>query len=334
MSTITVSVIVPIYNVKEYLRECLDSLVSQTLKSFEVILVNDGSTDGSEQIAKAYVEKSDIFHLIERVNGGLSAARNTGLECARGKYVYFLDSDDYLLDTALEELYNKAEADKLDVLKFFAYTLSGTSKNMTWSYDGGYKYKGQYPNVYTGRDLLAQLISNEDTSCPSCCLIFTRREVIEKNHLRFCEGIIHEDNLFHWQLLSLSERVAVMNKPLYCRRFRKGSITQIINWDNIMRSMVVSARESDCFLTNYPELLDGTGKWHLMFFIKQAIFAWINMSPSERKQEDVKKYVKKLKFISKKYEYGGNKNVWLFTINTTLYRWYVGLQMKLRNVHD
>ena len=155
MDLIRVSVIVPIYNVKAYLKECLDSLERQTLNGIEVIMVNDGSTDGSELIAAEYSERNPNFRLLNRENGGLSAARNTGLESAQGKYVYFLDSDDFLADNAMELLYSKAESEDLDQVRFSAYIFEDGTKDYKWVRDTdrtGYKFYGSYPDVMTGPD--------------------------------------------------------------------------------------------------------------------------------------------------------------------------------------
>ena len=103
-----ISVIVPIYNVQKYLRKCLNSLVKQTFKDIEIIAVNDGSTDDSEEILKEYVEKFDNFFYYNKENGGLSDARNFGLKHANGRYVAFVDSDDYVDRTMYEKMYNKA----------------------------------------------------------------------------------------------------------------------------------------------------------------------------------------------------------------------------------
>ena len=101
------SVIVPVYNVKPYLSRCLDSILSQTFSDFELIIVDDGSTDGSGQISDEYALKDSRIQVIHQENGGLSAARNTGLDRARGTYVYFADSDDYLKPELLEKGYEQ-----------------------------------------------------------------------------------------------------------------------------------------------------------------------------------------------------------------------------------
>ena len=158
MEKIAVSVIVPIYNVAPWLEDCLTSLEKQTLKNIEVILVNDGSTDGSREIAARYAQRNGNFTLIDRENGGLSAARNTGLDRARGEYVYFLDSDDYLVENALEILYTKASQENLDVLIFSAYTFTDGCEDFRW--DREYRYTGDYSGVYRGIDALGMVMKN------------------------------------------------------------------------------------------------------------------------------------------------------------------------------
>ena len=256
MDKIAVSVIVPIYNVEKYLDACLASLERQTLKEIEVILVDDGSIDNSGKIAREYVNRNNNFLIVQRKNGGLSAARNTGLRIAKGKYVYFLDSDDYILETTLEEAYCEAEREQLDVLKFGAYTFTdGNDEKMAWG--DYYKYKGDYPQVVTGVELLKHMHECGDI-LPSCCMILIKRTLVKKNNLLFLEGIIHEDNLFHWKLLTMSKRTKVLNKPLYCRRIRQGSITTSPQYYNKWKSFILSAVEAEKYYYEHEEL-KGTG---------------------------------------------------------------------------
>jgi CDP-glycerol glycerophosphotransferase len=109
MREIKVSVIIPIYNVEEYLEECLQSVVDQTLEDLQVIMVDDGSLDGSTDIAKKFASRYDHFEYVRQVNGGLGNARNTGVKYAKGKYIIFLDSDDIVPDDAYEKMYLAAE---------------------------------------------------------------------------------------------------------------------------------------------------------------------------------------------------------------------------------
>lgn len=115
---IKVSVIRPVYNVENYLEEYLNSAVNQTLKEIEIIAINDGSTDCSLEILNKYKSKYKNFSIINQENRGLSGARNSGLRVSKGKYVYFLDSDDYINKDAMEICYKEAEKDKLDIVTF------------------------------------------------------------------------------------------------------------------------------------------------------------------------------------------------------------------------
>ena len=114
------SIIVPVYNVADYLAKCLDSLLAQDLpqNEYEIIVVNDGSTDNSGEIAQQYADKYANITLINQGNQGLSGARNTGIKCAKGDYIQFVDSDDYLEENVLGGLLKQVEKDNLDVLRF------------------------------------------------------------------------------------------------------------------------------------------------------------------------------------------------------------------------
>lgn len=110
-----ISVIIPIYNVEKYLRQCLESVINQNYREYEVILVNDGSTDSSKKIAIEFCEKYNNIKFIDKVNGGLSSARNAGLEVANGEYIVFIDSDDYIRSDYLEKLYQSISQNDSDI---------------------------------------------------------------------------------------------------------------------------------------------------------------------------------------------------------------------------
>ena len=118
MNNIKVSVIIPVYNVEKYLRECLESVINQTLKDIEIICINDGSTDKSYEILKEYAKLDHRIRILNQSNMGQSAARNRGLEIAKGKYVYFMDSDDWLEKDALKCLTDISESKNLQILYF------------------------------------------------------------------------------------------------------------------------------------------------------------------------------------------------------------------------
>ena len=241
-----VSVIVPLYKVEDYLRECLDSAVRQTLQDIEIICVDDGSPDASADIAQEYVERFSHVRLIRKENGGLSSARNTGMDAARGRYVYFLDSDDYIEPDCLEKLSRLADAENLDIVYFNTELFFESQKvrELNLNYVNYYTRKHDYPGVCTGQTMFTKMRSNREF-LPSVCLQMFRRSMIEENHLRFYNGIIHEDNLFSFQCMVLAQRVAYMSDSFYHRR---------MHGDSIMTSSK-SIRNVEGYLVTYAEIL-------------------------------------------------------------------------------
>jgi glycosyltransferase involved in cell wall biosynthesis len=128
-----ISVIIPVYNVEKYLRECVDSVLSQTYKSYEIILVDDGSTDGSGEICDEYIDGHSQVKVIHKANGGLSDARNTGLKNAKGEYVYFLDSDDYIVPDAFQKLINISIKEQSDFVFFDASSFLDENSSLIYA---------------------------------------------------------------------------------------------------------------------------------------------------------------------------------------------------------
>lgn len=219
-----VSVIIPMYNVEAYLRQCLDSVVGQTLKNLEIICVDDGSPDRSAEIAAEYVEKYPNVKLIRKENGGQSSARNAALDIATGRYVYFLDSDDYLEPDTLESLCARADAEQLDIVFFNAVSFFENSeiKEQNNQFVNYYKRKGDYSGVYTGQTIFTKMRKNREFFGSPCLEIF-RRSLIEDNGIRFYCGIIHEDNLFTFQSTMLAQRTGYINACFYHRRVHDAS---------------------------------------------------------------------------------------------------------------
>ena len=323
MKDIKVSIIVPVYNVEKYLEECLNSLEQQTYKNISVILINDGSTDRSKDIAEEYVNRNKNFVLINKKNGGLSSARNAGLEYSDGKYVLFLDSDDYLIESAIEELVIYSEENKLDVLKFVSYVFTDNDRELKWGKDikDGYFYQGDYPEVYTGNQLLKKVISKDhsDAGLVSSCMIFTKREVITENNITFCEGILHEDNLFHLQLLTVSKRVAVLNKPLYCRRYREGSITTAPDYPKRIFSFLRSIEEANSFFNDY-EVEKDIYQYYIKGFAINIIGDWNKLSTDEKKTQEMQMCKRRLKIIMKKNCFWKDIRLMAWYIHPHLYK--------------
>lgn len=194
-----ISVIVPIYNSEIYLRKCLDSLVNQTLKDIEIILVNDGSTDSSEKIIKEYTEKYENIVYVYQNNSGQASARNNGISIAKGEYLAFLDSDDYIAENAYEILWKEICDKKCDVICFNYYIDKG----------GLIEKNGEY--VVNPDNTVSKYILNE--ASPWNKVI--KKELFIKNKLGFLEDHIYEDLALIPTLALYTESIYYCNEYLY-----------------------------------------------------------------------------------------------------------------------
>ena len=211
-----ISVIVPIYNVENYLKECIESIISQTYTNIELILVDDGSTDKSGEICDKYAEKDKRIEVIHKKNAGVSAARNTGLESASGEYIAFVDSDDYIDKTMLEVLANLLEMNEADVAMcaFERFSVPKTEK-------GNMEIK-----TFDRDELIEFFVKRlgEYYIVNSVWGRLYKAEVIKE--LRFKEGRINEDILYTAQvLLTVNKAVYTLEKLYHYRDGREGSIT-------------------------------------------------------------------------------------------------------------
>jgi len=224
---IAVSVIVPVYNTEEFLDECLTSLRRQSLNNFEVLCIDDGSTDNSLEILKKFSHLDGRFKVIEQENQGLGKSRNNALEIARGKFIFFLDSDDWISSNTLELLTNKCEKNNLDMLSFSGKNFDSSTRvemdNPYWSFNF---LPPSFPNdCFNYRDCRDFI-----TSLPvSSCLTMYRKAFLEENDIKFPEGLCFEDNLFFLRAIFSAERCGIEKTKLYHRRIRQGAITQ--NWN-------------------------------------------------------------------------------------------------------
>lgn len=215
-----ITVILPVYNVADYLKECLDSLLTQTYTDFELVVINDGSTDNSLEIIKEYEKKFEQIIVISQKNKGLSEARNAGYSHIKGKYTYFLDSDDFILPKTFENLIKRAEKNQLDLIKFDACSFS--EKNMKiqmTNYDSsGYL---EMDKLYTRDEYLNKV---ENNFMPAVWMYFIKSSIILEQQLYFKKNILHEDEVFTVQLLQHCHRVMYDSNQYFQRRYRENSI--------------------------------------------------------------------------------------------------------------
>lgn len=215
-----ISVIIPVYNVEKYLEECVESVLTQTYKNIEIILVDDGSTDSSGEICDSYALQNSNVQVIHQLNAGLSDARTAGLKKAIGKYVYFLDSDDYIAADALEKLCMIAENDSSDIVFFDAHSFIDENRDskMKQTYLRAHKYQSN-----AGFLVFEQMQQYEEYHSAVWAMLL-KREFILKNSISFISGIYYEDMAFTFEALCLAKKVSQCPECLYFRRYRKNSI--------------------------------------------------------------------------------------------------------------
>ena len=230
------SVIIPVYNVENYLNECLDSVTSQTLEDMEIICIDDGSTDNSPDILKEYSKKDKRIKIITKENGGQATARNLGIKEAQGEYIAFVDSDDFIEPTMFEKLYTKAKDNNLDIAMCKIATYDNQTeeiKDNVWYYMLG---------VF--RDFEKDIFNHKDTKEFTCHIAVTpynkiyKTTLLKENNILFPEGLIFEDEKFFYDTYLRAKRVSIVDEFLYYYRInRKGSTVDTIK-DNDFSDIV------------------------------------------------------------------------------------------------
>ena len=234
-----VSVIVPVYKAEKYLRKCVDSILAQTFRDFEVILVDDGSPDGSGAICDEYAKKDPRVRVFHKENGGVSSARQCGLDHARGEYTIHADPDDWVEPNMLEELYAKAKAENADMVICDFYVNDSR----------GQRYVGQRPSALDHETVLRELFQQLHGSC---CNKLVRRACYREHKVSFpLEFSFCEDVYVNTSLLKNKIRVAYLSKAFY-------HYEQDVNDESIVRKNNIRSYEQDKKqLESFRELLQG-----------------------------------------------------------------------------
>ncbi|MGO4940651.1 glycosyltransferase [Fundicoccus sp. Sow4_D5] len=217
---ILLSIIVPVFNTEKYLEACIKSLFEQNLKDYEIIIINDGSTDSSLQILKKLQNKET--RIFCQKNKGQGTARNFGIKKAKGKYIYFMDSDDLLKRDSLSKILTILEESQLELLSFDAETFVSKDYEGKAEFIPNYKREREYGFFNTGEELLVSLLRNNEYSV-SPCLYVTKRSLILSENIMFKEGVIHEDDAFTTEVFMKARKVKHINEAIFMRRIRSGS---------------------------------------------------------------------------------------------------------------
>ena len=245
---VKVSVIVPVYNVEKYLDKCLKSLINQTLKDIEVIVVNDGSPDNSQKIIDKYVKKYENVKSYEKKNGGLSDTRNYGLQYVTGEYIAFIDSDDYIDNTMLEKMYNKAIKDDLDIVVCDSIEVYDDSK---------FILKKSNLN-YSKND-----VNNYIISPPMACCRLYKKYLFD--NVNFEKGIFYEDLNLTPSLVKYTDKVGFVDEGLYYYVQRNNSIMrQNVYNPKLLDIFYVLENNEKILFDDYPEEIEYLYITHLL----------------------------------------------------------------------
>ena len=304
---IKVSVIVPVYNVEEYLEKCLDSLVNQTLKDIEIIIINDGSPDNSQQIIDSYAQKYKNIKPYIKENGGLSDARNFGIKKASGEYLAFLDSDDYVTTDMYEKMYEKAKSGNFDVVVC----------DLNYIYED--KIVPAYSNLKTDTTNIKKAMLNIYPAAWN--KIFKKK--LFSNGIEFKKGVWFEDVEFLYRLLPYVKTIGVVHEHFNQYVQREGSITSTINpkiyhyidnWNGIIDFY----KENKLYDQYKLELEYCYVRYLYATFIKQAC-----LYDYKDYQEAVKNAIINVKktfphYRKNKYFYQSIKGIYLLIFNKTI----------------
>lgn len=262
------SLILPCYNVGSYVGRCVRSILGQDFEDYEIILVDDGSTDDTPSVCDTLAAEHRRIRVIHKENGGLASARNTGMDAAQGRYIWFVDPDDWIENGALSLLHQVCERDAADVVKFDHYRVEKDRKLVRSS---------AQPGVYAGAQLeqLQRLAFCEAGKFVlSACMHVYRRSLLMDNHMRFISEkmVGSEDYLFMLQLFVHWNKLSVIDAPLYDYELREGSLTQTYKPDLAMRyvelrKQVKTYYEAHGKLHAYNAGVERFFLWHLLIGI-------------------------------------------------------------------
>lgn len=317
-----ISIIVPVYNVEGYLNNCIDSILNQTFKDFELILVNDGSTDNSLKICKYYKNIDNRICIINKENGGLSSARNAGLDIAKGEYIGFVDSDDYIHPQMYELLYNQIMKNDADI-SMCEFKRVSEFKKMELS-----------DKVILNQEV--EILNNEEAVFKlgekrAVTYVVAWNKLYVKslfNSIRFKEGIIHEDEYIIHRLLYQINKLVYIRKELYFYLQREGSIMdKSLNINSSDYLLACSDRVKFFYEKDSIQLKKYWEKFYLWKFFNDYSELYKEYNDNFKLKILRKDFAQLLKILLKDKDYGKKEKIsWIiFAISPKIY-------YKLKNI--
>lgn len=299
-----ISIIIPIYNTEKFLKKCIESSLNQTLKNIEIILINDGSPDKSEIVCKKYLNKyPNKIKYFSLKNGGCSFARNFGLSQAKGKYIMFLDSDDYLNKEGCKLLYEKMEKENLDLCSFNFQMVNEIGENL------------EKKKIYLTENL-KEFIKENDMFGYAANKIF-KKEVIEKYKINFPEKThLFEDMAFVFKYVVNVKKIGFIDKELYYYTQNKNSVMNTINYNKI-KDIFISLDDVKNFLIENKLFLNYKKEYNKIFIKRGVQNAFCILEQNYLKNIDEKILNEYYELIIQKYKKNEIKKLKLITILKT-----------------
>lgn len=318
-----ISIIVPIYNVEKYLEKCIKSILNQTFKDFELILVDDGSPDKCGEICEKYKALDSRVRVVHKSNAGLSAARNTGLDLAKGDFVAFVDSDDYVHKQMYEILYSQIIKDKSDItICDFEYVYENKNIDLL-QYDD--LKKGFNIETFNKIEALEQIDKKDGVKFVIACNKLYKIELF--NVLRFEEGRIHEDELMAHKIIYKSKKITFINCKLYHYLQRENSITKEHFSLKKLDALHALKDRMNFYRNKKIKNLQITAEFnYINSFFKYYYKVKYSFNDVDRELEVLRKDFKKsLKYILKNPRYNWKEKImWIiFCINPNIHEMYI-----------
>ncbi len=292
-----ISIIIPMYNVQDYIEKCLKSVIEQTYTNIEVLIIDDGSKDNSYNLAKQFLQNDNRIKIIQQENGGLSDARNTGIIKAKGDYLFFLDSDDYIPPYCIEYLYDLISSNKTKI-SIGAHTILKNKKSI---------YKGIGKNqikVYSQKEILKEILYDVNVDLSAWAKLY-KKELFK--NIKYPKGLCFEDTATTYKLLYLCDKVSVGGNSVYFYNIRQNSITTKSDFSKKIQLIENTKEMCSSILEKYPDLEDYTNKrivWSYFSTLNQYLKS-NNKKQFKTDKNEIVKYLKSKKNeILKKEIYG------------------------------
>ena len=308
-----ISIIVPVYNVEQYLEKCVDSIVNQTYKNLEIILVDDGATDSSGKLCDKLAKIDNRIKVYHKENGGLSDARNYGVERATGDYIGFVDSDDYIDAEMYEKLYEAIKKENVDVAECNLKIIYPDREELFTEQN--------YYNVCTKQEYLEEYLKIEKIF-GSACVRLIKSDISKK--LKFPVGKLYEDTYYAYDLINVADSYVIMDAPYYNYLMRENSITNAKFNPRIFNLIEIVEEFHNTVYENYPGLEEAADcrRMYAYFSVLNSILLEENYRDNEYYSE-ILSYFKRnyISLLKNKYINRNRKlSIILIKLNIDLYR--------------